>query len=262
MGPAGDHDIRLAPANQHHGLADCLRAGGTGRQAASGRPSGPRQHRHMGGRHVGFLLELVGRFHPREGDGRAFRPGHGLLLRVPAGENAGEERIVVEGALARAEIDAHARAVDAIGRVRGLHLDARLPAGLHRRPGRKPRASTRRFVQLRPAQMRPEIVVLDLGVEGCGKGGGVEDRGAIDAAPAGKDRGPEGFHVMVQRADDAQPRNDDSLFCLGRSHLLHPGMLEQWKDGIMGGAPHLSSIPTFQYSIIPSFQRMKISCKP
>ena len=68
---------------------------------------------------------------------------------VPAGDDAAEEGIVVERAFAGAEIDSHAGAIDAVGRLGRLHLDARLPAGLRGRPDRESRAPAASFVQLR-----------------------------------------------------------------------------------------------------------------
>ena len=139
VGPAGDHHVGLAPADQHHGLADRLRAGGTGRQATARRPPGPGQQRDVGGGHVGLLLQLVVGLHPCEGQPCARLPCHRLPLRVPAGEDAGEEGLVVEGAFAGAEIDAHARAVDDRPPARRFRRRCP-PAG---RPAPPPRRQTR-----------------------------------------------------------------------------------------------------------------------
>ena len=67
VGPAGDHGVGVAAADDHRRLPDGLGAGRTRRQHVERRPADAELRRQVGQHHVGLLLLLAVDVHPREG---------------------------------------------------------------------------------------------------------------------------------------------------------------------------------------------------
>jgi hypothetical protein len=91
----------------------------------------------MSSRHVGLLLELAHRIHPAEGRPSPSTPIHLALFLVPRFDYCTEEDIVINRSFARPQVNAQSLAVDPIGRLVGLNIDAGLSASLRRRPENK-----------------------------------------------------------------------------------------------------------------------------
>ena len=203
VGPAREHHVGVAPADDLGRLADRLRAGGAGGQAVGVRPPGAEDPGQVAGGRARLLLGLVDRVQ---------------LLEALAGEAGGVDLPVARRGvdeldepgevllpLARAEVDAEPRAVEVRRRLQPRVVD-RHPGGGDGELGV-------------PAVLAPAVGVGDVvgQVEALGLGGdpgreagGVEQRDRADAAPPFLERGPGRLQVAADRGDHPHPRHDDS----------------------------------------------------
>jgi hypothetical protein len=205
---AGDYDVGVASSNHHHGFADSLGAGGTGGQAASDGAAGAGKHCDVGDGHVGLLFELEHRLHSGVHKSGPSDPVHSFCGIVPGLREGIEEDIVIDGAFARAEIDAEAGAVNAVGKLLCFNIDASLFAGLCGGAENEGGAPVGIFMEFGFGYEAREVVILYLGAEGCGKGGGVEDCGFINSAFAGHQCLPEGFDIVGEGAYNSEAGDD------------------------------------------------------
>ncbi len=110
VGTAGEHDVGFAAADDFGGFADGLAAGGTGGEAVEVRAFGAEVRGDVGGRHVGFLLQLKLRVEALE----AFLDERGQveLAVLEGGDHHVAEVVEILLAFAGAEVDAEAVGVD------------------------------------------------------------------------------------------------------------------------------------------------------
>jgi hypothetical protein len=208
VGPAGNHHVRVAAADDAGGFADRLRAGGARGERVQTGAAHPEHGGDVAGSHVGLLLELVHGAQPRAG---TLRPGdrvESAIIFFPTAHRRGGAGVEIERPFAPTQVNPHA------GHVGGRVVpEARVAPGQRRRAQGEARVQAGGGVPLggvRADDRRQVKIVLHFRRERGRKARRVEVGGLGHAALARQQTLPHALEVAPQGRDPTHSGNDDS----------------------------------------------------